>query len=299
MCCWPLLCGETEFVLFHRRQDAQIALDTSRVVIANILLDHLNKLVLAGEPSAVIAFPLQNTPEALHRAVIDAMRHAGHTLCHACLYELVVESAVGVLEPSVAMKQGMRIRIGLNSLIKGLENQRVIVAFTKYIGHNTPVTEIKNGAQIELVNLCSLVPLEFGHIGEPLLIGLCGIKLSVQKILSKILRVLRLSGAAMVVIFHGRADISGPADAEHPFVIDMDSAVMAQIVVEPPVSLMQSAGSACRKPICGKPNAPHGAAHRPTQWDIPFQCALPGSRHRCGAVSLPKGISPLDLVQFF
>ena len=24
MCCWPLLCGETEFVLFHRRQDAQI-----------------------------------------------------------------------------------------------------------------------------------------------------------------------------------------------------------------------------------------------------------------------------------
>ena len=34
-------------MLFHRRQDAQIALDTSCVVIANILLDHLNKLVLA------------------------------------------------------------------------------------------------------------------------------------------------------------------------------------------------------------------------------------------------------------
>ena len=44
-------------MLFHRRQDAQIALDTSRVVIANILLDHLNKLMLADEPSAVI----QNT----------------------------------------------------------------------------------------------------------------------------------------------------------------------------------------------------------------------------------------------
>ena len=36
-------------MLFHRRQDAQIALDTSRVVIANILLDHLDELVLAGE----------------------------------------------------------------------------------------------------------------------------------------------------------------------------------------------------------------------------------------------------------
>ena len=69
-------------MLFHWRQDAQIALDTSRVVIANILLDHLNKLMLADEPSAVIAFPFQDAPEALHRAVIYAMRHAGHTLRH-------------------------------------------------------------------------------------------------------------------------------------------------------------------------------------------------------------------------
>ena len=67
-------------MLFHRRQDAQIALDTSRVVIANILLDYLDKLVLAGKPSAIIAFLLQNAPEALHRAVINAMRYAGHTL---------------------------------------------------------------------------------------------------------------------------------------------------------------------------------------------------------------------------
>ena len=141
-------------MLFHRRQDAQIALDTSRVVIANILLDHLDKLVLAGKPSAVIAFPFQNTPEALHRTVIDAMRHTGHTLRHARLYELV--------------------------------------------------------------DLASLVPLEFGHIGEPLLIGLCGIKAPVQ------------------------AYISGPADAENPLVVDMNAAVMAQIVVEPPVSLIRT-----------------------------------------------------------
>lgn len=87
-------------MLFHRRQDAQIALDTSRVVIANILLDHLNKLVLADEPSAVIAFPFQDAPEALHWAVINAMRHAGHTLRHPSLHKLVVEGTVGVLEPS-------------------------------------------------------------------------------------------------------------------------------------------------------------------------------------------------------
>ena len=42
-------------MLFHRRQHTQITLDTSCVVIANILLNHLDKLVLAGEPSAVIS----------------------------------------------------------------------------------------------------------------------------------------------------------------------------------------------------------------------------------------------------
>ena len=103
-----------------------------------------------------------------------------------------------------------------------------------------PVTEIQNGAQIELVDFISIIPLKFCHISEPLLIGFCGIKLPVQKIFGKVLRIFCVSGAATVVIFHGRAYISGPADAEHPFVIDMDTAVMAQIVVEPPVSLIRA-----------------------------------------------------------
>ena len=78
-------------MLFHRRQDAQIALDTSRVVIANILLDHLDKFLLAGKTSAVIAFPLQDAPESLHRPIVNAVGHTGHTLRHSGLYEFVVE----------------------------------------------------------------------------------------------------------------------------------------------------------------------------------------------------------------
>ena len=204
----------------------------------DIGLNHLDKFTFAGKPSAVIAFPLQNAPEALHRAVIDAMRHAGHALRHACLHELVVESAVGVLESSVTMEQGMRVRIGFHSLIKGLENQRIVVAFAEHIGHDAPVAKVEDGAQIEFLYLHTLKPFEFGHIGEPLLIGLCGIKLPVQKVFGKILRVLRLSGAATVVALDRGTDISGPADAEHPFVVDMDAAVMAQIVIEPPVALV-------------------------------------------------------------
>lgn len=225
---------------FHRCQHTQIALDTSRVVIANILLNHPDKLTFAGKMFAIITFPLQNAPEALHRAVINTMRCAGHALCHSCLHKPVIKCAVGVLETSVAMKQGMYVRIGLHSLVEGFENQRIVVALTEHVRHDAPVTEIQNGAQIELVELGSLVPLEFCYIGEPLLIGLCGIKLSVQKILGKILRIFCVSGAATVAVLDRRTDIFNPADAEHSLVVDMNAAVMAQIVIEPPVALIRA-----------------------------------------------------------
>ena len=155
-------------MLFHRGQHAQITLHPSGVVIMDIGLNHLHKLPLAGKPSAVIAFPLQDAPEALHRAVIDAMRHAGHALRHACLHELVVESAVGVLESSVTMEQGMRVRIGFHSLIKGLENQRIVIAFAEHIGHDAPVAKVEDGAQIEFMYHYTVKSLEFRHLSETL-----------------------------------------------------------------------------------------------------------------------------------
>ena len=103
-------------MLFHRRQDAQITLDTSRVVIANILLDHLDELVLAGETPAIIAFPFQDTPEALHGTVVNAMRHTRYTLCQTSLLKFMMEYSIGVLKASVTMEQGMGIRVSFNSL---------------------------------------------------------------------------------------------------------------------------------------------------------------------------------------
>ena len=70
----------------------------------DIGFNHLHKLPLAGEPPAIIAFPFQNAPESLHRAVINAVRHAGHALRHSSLQELVVESAAGIRKASVAME---------------------------------------------------------------------------------------------------------------------------------------------------------------------------------------------------
>ena len=196
--------------------------------------------MLTGKTPAVISFSLQNAPEALHWTVINAMRHAGHTLCHPSLNKLVVKCPVGILKASVTVEQGMCIRIGLNCLVKGLENQWIVVALTEHIGHNTPIAEIQNGAQIEFVNLDPLIPLEFCHIGEPLLIRFCSIKLPVQKILGKILRVLSLSGTAVVVVLYRGTDISGSTDTKHSLVVDTDAVVMSQIVIEPSVPLIRT-----------------------------------------------------------
>ncbi len=90
------------------------------------------------------------------------------------------------------------------------------------------------------MDFVSLIPLKFCHIGKPLFVGLCGIKLPVQKIFGKVLRIFCVPGAATIVVLDRGADISDPADAEHPLVVDMDAAVMAQVVIEPSVALIRA-----------------------------------------------------------
>ena len=91
-------------MLFHRRQHAQFTLHPSGVVIMDIGLNHLHKLVLAGKPSAIIAFLLQNAPEALHRAIVNTSANAGHTLPHSLFFQHILELLARVLESPVTVK---------------------------------------------------------------------------------------------------------------------------------------------------------------------------------------------------
>lgn len=54
-----------------------------------------------------------------------------------------------------------------------------------------------------------------------------------------------MSGAAAASVLDRGADVFDPADAEHPLVVDMDAAVMAQVIVEPPVTLSPK----CYRPL--------------------------------------------------
>jgi hypothetical protein len=64
--------------------------------------------------------------------------------------------------------------------------------------------------------------------------------LAVQKIFGNVLRIFGRSGAATVIVFHSRAYISGPADTQHPLIIDMDTIVVAQIIIERPVTFIRA-----------------------------------------------------------
>ena len=69
-------------MFLQRREDTKISLHPAGVVIADEALNHLGQLMLAGKAPALVAFPLQNAPEALHGAVVDAFANTGHTLGH-------------------------------------------------------------------------------------------------------------------------------------------------------------------------------------------------------------------------
>ena len=109
-------------MLLHGREDAQISLYTMVVVVTNIILNHIDQLFLGGKTLTVVAFSFQDTPESLHRPIVDAFGYTGHTLRHTGILQLLVERTVCVLIAPVAVKQGMCLRIRSDGLVQSLED---------------------------------------------------------------------------------------------------------------------------------------------------------------------------------
>ena len=200
----------------------------------------MDQFFFAGESLTVIAFSFQDAPEALHRAIIDAMGHTGHTLCHSGFFKLVMKHPVCILETSVAVEQRVRIWVGLDCFLQGLIYQRIVVVVTDNVGNDAAVIEVKNGAEINLVYLCALIPLKFCYIGEPLFIRFVRIELTIEQILGDILRILSLPGATVVAVLDGGLDALGAADSQDTFVVHMNAVVVPQFVIEAPVAFVRT-----------------------------------------------------------
>ena len=70
--------------------------------------------------------------------------------------------------------------------------------------------------------LDALIPFELRYIGQPLLVWLARMEVSVKEILGYILRILCPPRTAVVVVIDGGLDALGPADAKNALVIHMD-----------------------------------------------------------------------------
>lgn len=92
--------------------DAQAALEAVEIVVGNILPDHPAQLRPAVEFPAIIAHPLENPPEALHRPAVNILAYPGHTLCYPGRGQLVVEHTSSVLKAPTAVEQRVRIGVG-------------------------------------------------------------------------------------------------------------------------------------------------------------------------------------------
>ena len=226
-------------MLLHRREDAEVALNTVVVVVTDVIVNHIDQFFFGDKPLAVVPFPFQNAPKAFHWTVVNTHSYTRHTLRHTCLFELVMEGSIGVLKTPVTMKQRMRLRIGLHSPVEGLENQWVVIPVTHYIGNNTAIKEIKNGAEIDLVHLNALIPFELCYIGKPFLVWLVRMEVAIKEIFSYILRILCLPCAAAVTVLNSGFDAFGPADTEDALVIYMDMLVVPKVVIDASVAFIR------------------------------------------------------------
>ena len=169
-------------MLLNWRQYAEISLHTFCVVIVYIGLNHLNQVLLGCKSFTIIILALQNAPETFHGTIVDAMSHTGHTLSHACSFKLTMKCPIRILKTPVAMKQRLGTWIFADCLIKCLKYQRIVVAFAYDIGNNSPIINIEDSGKIYLVDDNPLIPLEFRHIRQPLLVWAFSIEFSIQQI---------------------------------------------------------------------------------------------------------------------
>lgn len=186
----------------HRSLDKQTVLVTAVVVVINVIFNGGNQLFPAGECLSVIAFTFQDSPEALHRAIVNTAANTGHTLRHSSIQQLLVEGSASVLESTVTVEQWVSIWIFQNSFIKRIKNQLVVVPVTNNIADDSPVTQIEDRTQIELVDNWAFIPLKLCHIGQPLFIWPSCPELPVQKILCCYLWVGSVFGAALLPELH-------------------------------------------------------------------------------------------------
>ena len=128
----------------HGSLDEQPVLVTAVVVVVNIAFNRGNELFSACKSMPIIALTLQDSPEAFHRAVVNAAANTGHTLCHPGIQQFLVEGSAGVLESTVAVEQRVCMQENLEVFdftLSSEDMERIAALDTKtsaFFAHDDP-----------------------------------------------------------------------------------------------------------------------------------------------------------------
>ncbi len=107
-------------------------------------------------------------------------------------------------------------------------------------GDDPSVTQIQDGAQVELAHGISRIVVKLRHIGEPLFVGAVGVKLAVQYILCQLPGRGCHPSAAMWGMFYRRLNPKAAADAQRPLIVDWRMVILVQIVPNAAVALVRA-----------------------------------------------------------
>ena len=85
-----------------------------------------------------------------------------------------------------------------------------------------------------------LIPLEFGHIGQPFFIWGIGMEFAGKNVFCDVLRILRTSGAAVAAVFNGGFNALLPAYPKDTLVIYMNAVVVPKVIVYAAIALVRT-----------------------------------------------------------
>ena len=144
--------------------------------------------------------------------------------------EPYMETAAGVLEPSVTMQQWMGIWIVPQGLAQGIEYELVVVTVTDYITYDSAIEKVENGAQVELSRILPVVELKLGYVRNPFLVRTFGMKVSCQYIFRDVLWLGCIARTAITRMLYGRLDLLLTHQAQHTLVAAMLAIAPIQVI---------------------------------------------------------------------
>ena len=174
----------------------QLPLYPLPVVVLNVILDGAYESVPAVEFPVVVHLPFEYSPEAFHWTVVYAMGSPGHAVDASMTIHKHIELRARILESSVAVAEGMGIRLFRECLLERIHDDWIVIAVIDPVGDYPPVIEIQYSAEVDFLCLAVDGIFELRDICEPFLVRLlCG-ELPVQDIVLDMLRILACPCAA-------------------------------------------------------------------------------------------------------